>query len=71
MPNDINYKWKKIAYTLCCSKEKFPICLTNKIEKSLIVLDKAKCHETASFDALKDLNENSKYIFIPAGLTGN
>jgi hypothetical protein len=46
--------------------------MLNKINKSLVVLDKATCHESPAFlNALENLNENSKYKVIPGGLTGN
>jgi hypothetical protein len=46
--------------------------MLNKINKSLVVLDKATCHESPFFlNALTNINENSKYKVIPGGLTGN
>ena len=45
--------------------------MTNNITQSFIILDKAKCHETPLFrNALKEINNNSQCIFIPASLTG-
>ena len=49
-----------------------PYCLLNKINKSLVILDKTRSHDCVLFtDALKTLKANSKYIVIPGGLTGN
>jgi len=48
-----------------------PYCMLNKIEKSLVILDKATCHESSLFlNALKSINNNSQYKVIPSGLTG-
>ena len=41
----------------------------NNLSKGLVILDRAKCHQTQEFlDSLDDLGLN--HIFIPANMTG-